>query len=120
MVEVVVDNKKWLNSYLLIAISLFAIYNPKYIQKYAGYANPSVLIADWGIYALVVALMLSYPEYSPHFVLSCYVTSFIYNAWMYRNGLLLIKRFFWLANFLNLVGILEFIYYFKTGNTFLE
>ena len=110
----------WFNIIVLTLCALAAILYPSQIQYWARYGGPRVLIVDWGIYALTLAIIiigLSVDEIDleliiPGALLTCYILSLGWNFVMYRNGKLDPSGWFLIvANLLNLGAIIELSVY---------
>ena len=96
----------------LLLSAFFAIFYPKQIQEMALYRDQEVLIVDWGIYALMLGLILIYPQYMYEILLLGLGMSFCYNVYMYQYGSLNPDgKFTLIANTLNFLAIMEILYF---------
>ena len=117
-----------ITTFLLASSALYAIFFPHSIQSIAHYPNEEVLIVDWGIYALTLALILtclSLPKRDSFkciafFLLFCVIASMCWNFYMFgvfdvfedqqRNHRIK-KEFLIIANGINFLSVVELGYF---------
>lgn len=96
----------------LLCSAFFAICFPSYIQDMAMYKDQSVLIVDWGIYALMLGLILLLESKHMYTIIGVGLSiSFMYNMYMFQNKQINPDgKFLIIANILNALALMEIIY----------
>lgn len=70
----------------LLCSAFFAIFFPSQIQDMAMYKDQSVLIVDWGIYALMLGLVLLMESKHTYIIIGIGLAiSFLYNMYMFQT-----------------------------------
>jgi hypothetical protein len=101
----------YINIILLGISAIVAMLNPSYIQTFAKYKKPEVLIVNWGIYAFTLVLLMIIKDIKIP-LLFCYISSIGWNYLLIHNKLINQNEvFFTIALVLNLIGIAEILYY---------
>ena len=103
----------YINIILLGISAIVAMLNPSYIQTFAKYNTPEVLIVNWGIYAFTLVLLMIIKDIKLP-LLFCYLSSIGWNYHMIHHDLINSdEEFFNVSLIGHLIGIAEILYYLR-------